>query len=178
MQKALVKPAGKRRWRIGILLGAGVLVNYFDRIVVSVAAPELQHEFAMDAVALGFLFSAFNWSYSMLQIPAGLVLDRYGVNWSAASALSCGRCASAVTALASGFAGIFAARLVLGVAEAPGFPANAKATGYWFPRQERGLATALFDVGGEVLQRHRHAAGRTSSPSPSAGAAPSSASPA
>jgi len=48
--------------------------------------------------------------------------------------------------LAGGFAGIFMARVLLGVAEAPGFPANAKATGYWFPRKERALATALFDA--------------------------------
>src|SRR5262249_13573291 len=48
--------------------------------------------------------------------------------------------------LASGFSGVFAARALLGVAEAPGFPASSKATGYWFPRRERALATALFDA--------------------------------
>jgi sugar phosphate permease len=54
--------------------------------------------------------------------------------------------ASTLTACAGGFGGIFAARALLGVAEAPGFPVSAKATGYWFPRRERAMATAIFDA--------------------------------
>jgi sugar phosphate permease len=136
----------RRRWGIGALLGVGILINYFDRINLSVAAPQLQHEFGLDAAQMGLLFGAFFWSYALLQIPTGLVLDRYGVTlvgrigsflWSAATLL---------VTIASGFVGIFAARMVLGVAEAPAFPANSKATGYWFPRQERALSTAIFDA--------------------------------
>jgi MFS family permease len=135
------------RWRIGGLLGAGVLINYFDRISVSVASPQLEHAFSLTPIQLGFLFSAFFWSYALMQIPSGLLLDRFGVTrvgrwsaflWSAATAL---------TACAGGFAGIFVARMVLGVAEAPSFPASSKATGYWFPRSERALSTSLYDVG-------------------------------
>jgi MFS family permease len=133
------------RWWIGVLLGSGILVNYFDRINLSVAAPQLQHEFGLSETEIGFVFSVFFWSYALSQIPIGIVLDRFGVMpigrigaalWSAATAL---------TALASGIGGVIAARLLLGIAEAPAFPANAKATGYWFPLAERGLATALFD---------------------------------
>ncbi|HJU17131.1 MAG TPA: MFS transporter [Stellaceae bacterium] len=133
------------RWGIGVLLGFGILVNYFDRINLSVAAPQLQHEFGLDAVQVGLMFSVFFWSYALSQIPVGVILDRFGVTqigrigaffWSAATAL---------TALAGGFGGIIIARIVLGIAEAPAFPANAKATGYWFPRAERALATAIFD---------------------------------
>jgi MFS family permease len=135
------------RWRIGGLLGIGVLINYFDRISVSVAGPQLERSFHLTPIDLGLLFSAFFWSYALLQIPVGLVLDRFGVTrvgrwsaflWSAASAL---------TACAGGFAGIFLARLLLGVAEAPSFPASSKATGYWFPRTERAFSTSLYDVG-------------------------------
>ncbi len=134
------------RWRIGGLIGVGVLINYFDRISLSVAGPQLQEALSLTPVEMGLLFSAFFWSYAMLQIPAGLVLDRFGVTrvgrW---SAFMWG-VASTITACAGGFAGIFAARLILGIAEAPSFPANAKATGYWFPRNERGMSTALFDA--------------------------------
>jgi MFS family permease len=128
-----------------MLLGSGILVNYFDRITLSVAAPKLQQEFGLDAAQIGLIFSVFFWSYALSQIPVGVVLDRFGVMpigrigaalWSAATAL---------TALAGGTGGIIIARLLLGIAEAPAFPANAKATGYWFPRSERGLATAIFD---------------------------------
>jgi MFS transporter, ACS family, D-galactonate transporter len=134
-----------RRWTIGVLLGAGVLVNYIDRINISVAAPQLQHTFNLSPADLGLLFSAFFWSYSLLQVPGGMVLDRFGVTrvgrWSAFLWFI----ASTVTAVASGFAGIFMARILLGVAEAPAFPASQKATGYWFPRGERARSTAIFD---------------------------------
>ncbi len=136
----------RRRWGIGILLGSGILINYFDRINLSVAGPQLQHAFGLTPEQLGWLFSAFFWSYALVQIPTGLVLDRFGVTpigrigavlWSGATAL---------TALAGGFGGVILARVLLGIAEAPAFPGNSKATGYWFPRTERSLATALFDA--------------------------------
>jgi ACS family D-galactonate transporter-like MFS transporter len=123
-----------------------VLVNYIDRINLSVAAPQLQQQFGLGNAQLGLLFSAFFWTYALLQIPSGVLLDRFGVTrigrigillWSAASMLA---------AIAGGFGGLLLARVVLGVAEAPGFPANAKAVGHWFPRAERATATALFDA--------------------------------
>ena len=79
-------------------------------------------------------------------VSAGMILDRFGVTrvgrW---GALLWG-IASTITACAGGFAGIFIARILLGIAEAPSFPANSKATGYWFPRTERAMSTALFDA--------------------------------
>ena len=57
------------RWGIGVLLGAGVLINYFDRINLSVGAPQLQQEFDLTDGELGWLFSGFFWSYALLQIP-------------------------------------------------------------------------------------------------------------
>jgi sugar phosphate permease len=134
-----------RRWTIGVLLGVGVLVNYIDRINLSVAAPQLQQDFNLSPTDLGLLFSAFFWSYSLLQIPGGMVLDRFGVTWVGRVGAFLWAVASTITAIASGFAGIFAARVLLGVAEAPAFPASQKATGYWFPRHERARSTAIFD---------------------------------
>jgi len=94
---------------------------------------------------LGLLFSAFFWSYSLLQVPGGMVLDRFGVTRVGRWGAFLWALASAITAVSSGFGGIFAARVLLGVAEAPAFPANQKATGYWFPRNERARSTAIFD---------------------------------
>ncbi|MDN0077621.1 MFS transporter [Crenobacter sp. SG2303] len=135
-----------RRWRIGGLLGIGVLVNYFDRISLSVAAPQLQHEFHLSAGDIGLLFSAFFWTYALLQIPTGMVLDRFGVTRVGRWGAFLWGVASTLTAFAGGFGGIFLARALLGVAEAPGFPVSSKATGYWFPRRERAMATAIFDA--------------------------------
>ena len=134
------------RWGIGILLGAGVLINYFDRINLSVGAPQLQQEFGLTDGELGWLFSGFFWSYALLQIPTGMILDRFGVTSVYRVSAVLWSLASGATAFAGGFGGILAARLVLGVAEGPAFPASAKATGYWFPRGERATATAIFDA--------------------------------
>ena len=136
----------RRRWTVGLLLGSGVLVNYFDRISLSVASPQLQTEFHLSPVQIGWLLSGFFWSYALLQIPVGLVLDRFGVKRVNRISTLLWAIASFGTAFVSGFGGILAARILLGIAEAPGFPASAKATGYWFPRQERALATAIFDA--------------------------------
>src|SRR5271155_5887979 len=142
---------GRRRWVIGLLLGAGILINYFDRVNISVAAPQLQQEFGLTPADLGLLFSAFFWSYAILQIPVGIVLDRLGVTTVSRIGAFLWGVASGVVAFATGFGSIFAARVLLGVAEAPAFPANSKATGYWFPRGERARALRRC---GEILQRH------------------------
>src|ERR1700751_2772370 len=134
------------RWGIGVLLGAGVLINYFDRINLSVGAPQLQQEFGLTDGELGWLFSGFFWSYALLQIPTGMILDRFGVTSVYRISAFLWSLASGATALAGGFGGVLAARLLLGIAEGPGFPASAKATGYWFPRGERAMATSIFDA--------------------------------
>ena len=117
-----------------MLLGVGILINYFDRVNISVAAPQLQQEFGLTPVELGLLFSAFFWTYAILQVPVGMVLDRFGVMTVSRVGAFLWGVASGVVVLATGFGTIFAARMLLGVAEAPAFPANSKATGYWFPR--------------------------------------------
>jgi MFS transporter, ACS family, D-galactonate transporter len=136
---------GRRRWAIGVLLGVGILINYFDRVNISVAAPQLQQEFGLTPADLGLLFSAFFWSYAILQVPVGIVLDRFGVVRVSRLGAFLWGVASGIVAFATGFGSIVAARVLLGVAEAPAFPANSKATGYWFPRSERATATAIFD---------------------------------
>ncbi|THD48989.1 MAG: MFS transporter [Bradyrhizobium sp.] len=143
---AQMRSVGRRRWLIGVLLGVGILINYFDRVNLSVAGPELQKEFGLTPGDLGLLFSAFFWSYAFLQIPVGLVLDRFGVTRVSRIGAFLWGVASGAVAFANGFGAIVAARFLLGVAEAPAFPANAKATGYWFPRRERAMATAIFDA--------------------------------
>lgn len=143
---AVTAAVGRRRWAIGVMLGVGILINYFDRVNISVAAPELQKEFGLTPGDVGLLFSAFFWSYAILQIPVGVVLDRFGVTTVSRIGAFLWGLGTAVVPLAGSFTTLFGARVLLGVAEAPAFPANSKATGYWFPRGERALATAIFDA--------------------------------
>lgn len=143
---AIGRPAGRRRWGIAILLAVGVIVNYFDRVILTVAAPAIQRDFNVDSLTIGVLLGAFGWTYGSLQIPVGMLLDRYGVRRVMTVSIVLWAAASFITSAAIGFATLFVARLLLGIAEAPAFPANAKAVGYWFPRGERSFATALFDA--------------------------------
>lgn len=138
--------APHRRWRIAVLLAIGVLVNFFDRVNVSVAFSSLHAEWSITAVAFGYLSSAYNWTYAALQIPVGVMLDRWGVRRIGRIAAFLWSIASFWSGLATGVTTFFCARLLLGVGEAPTFPANAKAVGYWFPERERSFATSINDA--------------------------------
>jgi MFS transporter, ACS family, D-galactonate transporter len=138
--------APHRRWRIAVLLGIGVLVNFFDRVNISVAYGALHAAWGVTAVTFGYLASAYNWSYAALQIPVGVMLDRWGVRRIGRIAAFLWSMASFASGLALGVPSFFAARLLLGVGEAPTFPGNAKAVGYWFPENERSFATSLNDA--------------------------------
>jgi ACS family D-galactonate transporter-like MFS transporter len=130
---------------IASLLGFGVFVNYLDRVNISVSQQALHDAFGVTTITFGYLLSAYSWTYAALQLPSGVVLDRFGVRkvglistflWSVASF-----CSAAATSVGT----FFVARLLLGIGEAPTFPGNSKAVGYWFPDRERSLATAFFD---------------------------------
>ena len=135
----------RRRWAIACLLGFGVLVNYFDRVNLSVSKDALNTAFGISAVTFGYLSSAYNWTYAALQLPSGLLLDKFGVRRVGRISTILWAVASFGAAVSTGIGGFLAARLLLGIGEAPTFPANSKAVGYWFPKQERSLATAIFD---------------------------------
>ncbi|MGD0367557.1 MAG: MFS transporter [Acidobacteriaceae bacterium] len=138
--------APHRRWRIAVLLGIGVLVNFFDRVNISVAYDALRTNWGITAVTFGYLASAYNWTYAILQIPIGVMLDRFGVRRIGRVATLLWSMASFASGLATGIYSFFAARLLLGIGEAPTFPANAKAVGYWFPERERSFATSINDA--------------------------------
>ena len=135
----------RRRWAIALLLGVGVLVNYFDRVNLSVSRDALESSFGISAVMFGWLSGAYNWTYMLLQLPSGLLLDRFGVRRVGVISTVIWSVASFATAISTGVGGLFGARFLLGIGEAPTFPGNSKAIGYWFPKNERSLATAMFD---------------------------------
>lgn len=122
--------------------------NYADRATLSIAASSMRKDLGFDAVTMGIAFSAFGWAYTALQIPGGIVLDRFGsrlvyglslITWSAFTFMQ-----GYVDLFSSAFIALFTLRFLMGAAEAPAFPANNRLTVMWFPRQERGLATAIF----------------------------------
>jgi MFS family permease len=123
-----------------------VLINYFDRVNLSVAHEALHAEFGLSNETYGYLLSAYVWTYAALQLPIGVVLDKFGVQLVGRISAFLWSVASFAAAGAWSISSFFGARLLLGIGEAPTFPANAKAIGYWFPPQERSLPTAFFDA--------------------------------
>jgi MFS family permease len=143
--EAAAQAVPNRRWIIAWLLGFGVLINYFDRVNLSVSQAALHATFGISTVTFGYLLSAYSWTYASLQLPSGLLLDRFGVKKIGRISSFLWSVASFGAAVSTGIVGFFSARLLLGIGEAPTFPGNAKAVGYWFPEKERSFATAIFD---------------------------------
>jgi ACS family D-galactonate transporter-like MFS transporter len=140
----------RRRWTIAFLLSLGVLVNYFDRVNLTVSHDALTSEFGINDVTFGFLLGAYNWTYAACQLPSGVLLDRFGVRKVGIVSILLWSIASFAAALTRGVGGFLGARFLLGVGEASTFPANAKAIGYWFPAEQRSLATSLFDASAKL----------------------------
>jgi ACS family D-galactonate transporter-like MFS transporter len=136
----------RRRWRIALLLGFGVIVNYFDRINVSVSQQALHDAFGISLIGFGYLSSAYNWTYAVMQMPSGILLDRFGLRTVGRIGTFLWSVACFASAAATGLLSFIAARFLLGVGESPTFPGNAKAIGYWFPTCERSLPTAITDA--------------------------------
>lgn len=129
-----------------MLLGMGVLISYMDRVNISVGQDALHRTFGLTTVSFGYLLGAYSWTYAMLQLPSGVLLDRLGLRKVGSTSTFLWTLASFATALSTGLASLFGSRLLLGVGEASIFPMNAKAISSWFPESERGLPTAIFDA--------------------------------
>jgi MFS family permease len=125
-------------------------VNYFDRVNLSVSHAALYTTFGISNITFGYLSGAYNWTYAMCQLPVGVLLDRFGVRRVGRISTLLWSIASFAAAVTPSIGGFFAARFLLGVGEAPTFPANAKAIGLWFPAKERSFATAIFDAAAKL----------------------------
>ncbi len=140
----------KVRWLVIFLAFLGTTISYIDRACLGVAIPTIQRELQFDPSAIGAVLGAFFWTYALGQLPSGWLVDRLGARVAYAGAMLCWSLCTAATSLSSGFASLFGVRLLLGAAEAPAYPTNAKVVSEWFPRSERALATSIFDNGARV----------------------------
>ncbi|AXL49201.1 D-galactonate transporter DgoT [Paraburkholderia caffeinilytica] len=137
----------KARYQILSLLAVGTMINYLDRTVLGIAAPQLTRELGINAALMGLLFSVFSWSYAASQIPGGLFLDRFGSKVTYFLSMTFWSLCTLAQGLVHGIGALFAFRLGLGVSEAPCFPTNSRVVATWFPQSERAMATATYTVG-------------------------------
>jgi ACS family D-galactonate transporter-like MFS transporter len=129
------------------LVAVATTINYLDRTVLGIAAPYLTKELGLTAAGMGVVFSAFSWSYALLQIPGGIFLDRYGTRLTYSLALSLWSCFTAAMGLVHNLTALGLTRIGLGIFEAPCFPANSRVLATWFPQHERARANSIYSVG-------------------------------
>jgi ACS family D-galactonate transporter-like MFS transporter len=136
------------RWfPILALVATGTMINYLDRTVLGIAAPSLSRDLGLSAVQMGLVFSAFSWSYALLQIPGGIFLDRFGTRITYFVSVVCWSLFTAAMAAAQSLTTLVLARIGLGVFEAPCFPANSRVLATWFPQHERARANGVYSTG-------------------------------
>jgi ACS family D-galactonate transporter-like MFS transporter len=145
---AVASPTGRNaRWLVVALLTVGVVIAYTDRINLSAALPQIRMSFPISAEASGILLSAFFWAYTLLQTPAGWLVDRFGLKWPYAAGLFLWSAVSAATALVSSLNGLIAMRIVLGIGESIVTPASMRYLRENFAEHERGLPIGIYFSG-------------------------------
>lgn len=144
-------PRSRVRYGIVLLLFVLTAVNYADRATLSVAGPVLTKQLGISSVAMGYVFSAFGWSYVASQLPGGWLLDRFGTRRVYAWSIALWSLFTLLQGCVGFFAGgaaviaLFSLRFLVGAAESPSFPGNSRIVAAWFPTAERGTACAIFN---------------------------------
>jgi MFS transporter, ACS family, D-galactonate transporter len=148
-----------QRWWLMALLVAGMIFCYAQRGALSVAAPSMMQELGLSQRVMGWLMSAFFWTYSFMQMPAGWLVDRFGVKRGYALGYLVWSVGSALTGFARSLPALIGARMLLGIGQAAAFPASARAVANWFQERERGTVTAGYLTGVRLGQALINAVG-------------------
>jgi MFS family permease len=138
--------AGARWWIVG-LLATALFINYIDRGALPIAAHLIQDELGFSERQLGLLFSAFFWSYSLLQFPVGWLAERFGAQRILAGGLALWGCATMAVGLAHSFAMLLGLRLLLGIGESAGSPCVTKLVATVVPQRSLGAANGIVAFG-------------------------------
>ncbi|MFP5226125.1 MAG: MFS transporter [Acidobacteriota bacterium] len=140
-----------RQWMMVLLLTISVVVNYSDRSNLSISAPLIAHQFALDPLRLGALLSAFFWTYALMQIfgVAGYLADRLPVGWVMLGGYSLWSVATILAGFTSGLTTLFLVLLLLGVGESVAYPCYSRIFAE-LPPQHRGRANAIVDTGTKI----------------------------
>jgi MFS family permease len=149
----VIKPSSRilsiQRWSIALLIAGGAL-NYIDRATLSVANKLIQEDLGIPVAKMGWLLSAFLWAYAIAQLPVGGLIDKYGPRKTLGLGLFGWSVAQAAGGFVNGFGVFIAARVALGLGEAPLFPGGARVVRDWFGIRERGFATGLCQSAGTI----------------------------
>ena len=140
------KPSGVR-WKIFLLMLFLISINYIDRASLSVAMPVIAKEFDIDPAMQGLILSSFFWTYALMQVPGGMLADRFKPRIVIALATLFWGFFQALAALSTSWMLLLMTRLGLGASEAPIYPAGGKLNAIWMTQTERGRGATLLDGG-------------------------------
>jgi ACS family hexuronate transporter-like MFS transporter len=138
------------KWKICGLLFLATTLNYLDRQTLSILAPVLQKEMHLDNAALGWLFAAFYYAYTLSHFAVGPILDRSHLRWVFGFAVLAWSTVSMLTGLATGFASLIVFRLLLGIMESANWPAAIRIVARTMEPRERALGNGIFTSGTSV----------------------------
>ncbi|QNI30150.1 MFS transporter [Alloacidobacterium dinghuense] len=144
------RPILSLRWWIGGILFASTVINYIDRQTLSLLAPYLKVQYRWTNSDYATIVIGFRVAYTLGQALSGRLLDRIGVRRGLTITVVWYSVISILTSLSRGFFSFTMFRFLLGAGESANWPAATKAVSEWFPKEERALATALFDSGSSI----------------------------
>jgi ACS family hexuronate transporter-like MFS transporter len=135
-------PPSRFRWFVVFLLFAISIVNYIDRAAISYSIPLIERDLGLSPADAGGILGAFGLGYAVTTLLGGIIVDRFGSRSVLAVAAVLWSLSIGATGLASGFAMLYGARVLLGLSEGPNFPALTGAVSRWLAPQERATALA------------------------------------
>ncbi|WP_368389715.1 MFS transporter [Maribacter sp. 1_MG-2023] len=147
MELSSKERVGKKRYQILTMIFVTVVINYLDRTNISIAAGAIKEELGITAIQMGYIFSAFGWTYSLLQIPGGIVADKVKSRILYPLIMVLWSIATLVQGLVNSFTALLGLRTSIGMFEAPSYPINNLIVTRWFPENERASAIATYTSG-------------------------------
>ncbi|MBT9188657.1 MULTISPECIES: MFS transporter [Zobellia] len=139
--------SSRKRYNILAMIFITVVINYLDRSNISVAAFAMKEDMGLSNVQMGYVFSAFGWTYACLQIPGGIVADKLPTRILYSAIMALWSVATLIQGMVSSFAALLGLRASIGVFEAPSYPINNLVVTRWFPENERASAIAVYTSG-------------------------------
>ncbi|HEX9006754.1 MAG TPA: MFS transporter, partial [Bacteroidota bacterium] len=141
---------GRYRWTVCALLFFATTINYIDRQILGILAPELEKIFHWTEIDYGYIVTAFSTAYAIGLLIFGRLIDRFGTKIGYTISISLWSIAAMGHAIVTSVTGFGVARFFLGLGEAGNFPAAIKGVAEWFPKKERAFATGVFNSGANI----------------------------
>ncbi|MEO8333945.1 MAG: MFS transporter [bacterium] len=147
LRGVVIEKPSRARLSIMVMLFVTVVINYLDRSNLSITAPAMRAELGLDTAQMGLILSAFGWTYAIMQIPGGWLVDRVAPRVLYPALILLWSAATIVLGFTYSVAGLIVVRMLIGALEAPSYPINNKVVTTWFPERERASAIGFYTSG-------------------------------